>query len=256
MLNVVIALILGLIFGSFFTMLTHRSSLLLDGDTKELIKGLSFGGSRCSCGEQLKFYHLIPVLSYLFQKGKASCCRQSISIRYPIIEVASALLTLLAYYLVNISEPLGFLMDLKFWLYALFFWGLLVITVIDFETMYIPDRLSYPILWAGLLATLLPGWQLTSSEAIISVVINYMLLWLLLQGFLWLHDVEALGYGDLKLSAAIGAWIGYEYFAEYLALAGMIGIALHYIMNNKNTLFPFGPALSIAGLSVFVWRLI
>lgn len=259
-----IVTIVGLMMGSFATLLTHRYTHLIESDTKKLFQAISSNGSYCKCGQNLEVKHLIPVFSYLWQRGKTDCCNDKLSIRYPLIELASLAIALIAYVMSQSSDTylFGFyvpnvVINIDFWLYFLFMWGLLVALVIDLETMLLPDRITLPLMWLGLMATFVPNWHLSTQDALIGAASGYLILWVVYQAFLWIKNVESLGYGDFKLSAAIGSWIGYQYLSEFLTVAAFIGIAFFYITKKRKTeYFPFGPAIALSGLMFFIWGLL
>jgi len=247
---------LGLIMGSFISMLSWRLVQQIESDTPALLRALVFDRSRCTqCNAPLGAKQLIPLFSWLIAKGKASCCGAPISARYPLTEVATALLsTLTAWHFFNANAPLLGL-SLQGWAALLLVWTLITISVIDFEHYLIPDRLSLPLLWLGLLLNTTDAGFVSLSEAVWGAAVGYMSLWLIFQVHRAITGKEGMGYGDFKLTAALGAWLGVQALIPIFILAGGLAIVVmsglmllkkHDIANA----FPFGPWLAGAGILV------
>jgi leader peptidase (prepilin peptidase) / N-methyltransferase len=207
--------------------------------------------SRCpSCGAAIRAWENIPVLSYLVLRGRCSGCRASISARYPVVEAATAVLAAI------VAWRFGFgweaLMGVVLTL------GLIPITLIDFDRQLIPDAIVLPLLWIGLAMSLwhpVPGSEVLfigSREAIIGAIAGYLSLW----SFYWLFKLitgkEGMGYGDFKLLAALGAWLGYTYLFTIIILSAVVGALLGIALilfrgRDRQIPMPFGPFLAAAG---------
>jgi leader peptidase (prepilin peptidase)/N-methyltransferase len=244
--------------GSFISMLSWRLVKHIESDTPELLRALVFDRSRCTnCNTPLGAMQLIPLLSWLLNKGKAHCCGSSISARYPLTELATASLsTLTAWTFFDASAPL---LGLSFqgWAALLFVWTLITISVIDFEHYLIPDRLSLPLLWLGLLLNSSDAGFVSLSEAVWGAAVGYVSLWLIFQSHRALTGKEGMGYGDFKLTAALGAWLGVQALIPIFILAGGLAIVVMggLMLLKKHDLantFPFGPWLAAAGILVLL----
>jgi leader peptidase (prepilin peptidase)/N-methyltransferase len=247
--------LLGLIVGSFITMLSWRLPRHLDSDTPELMRALVFDRSRCAnCNAQLSAKQLIPLFSWLFSKGKASCCGSSISIRYFLTEIATALLSVFTvWHFFNSSTSSLFGLTLQGWAALGFVWTLITISIIDFEHYLIPDRLSLSLLWLGLLLNTSNYGFTSLSDAVWGAAIGYISLWLIFQGHRAITGKEGMGYGDFKLTAALGAWLGIQALIPIFIIAGSLAVIVmgSFILIKKHELanaFPFGPWLAGAGM--------
>lgn len=249
----VIHALLGLIMGSFISMLSWRLPRHLDSETPALLRALVFDRSRCgNCQTPLQARQLIPLVSWLWSKGKASCCGASISARYPLTEIVTAALSVFtAWHFYHADAPL-FGLTLQGWAALFFIWTLISISVIDFEHYLIPDRLSLPLLWLGLLLNTTDAGFTSLGEAVWGAAIGYASLWLIFQVHRAITGKEGMGYGDFKLTAALGAWLGVQALVPIFIIAGGLAIVVmgslmlmkkHEIAN----LFPFGPWLASAG---------
>jgi len=236
--------ILGLVIGSFLSMLTWRLPrlMMLEGDQQ--LKEISIGGSKCpQCDANLPWYRLIPLFSWISTKGKCHNCQAKIPVRYPLIELSTASLTMLCIWHFGLSTE-GVAA-------VIFSWILIAIFVIDLEHQLILDNLSLPLLWLGLLFN---SQTLFTSpvDAIWGAAIGYLLLWLVFHAFKILTGKEGMGYGDFKLLAALGAWFGFIALPQIILIAAVasiiitvIGIALK--MRTKNAPLAFGPFLALGG---------
>lgn len=236
---------LGLIVGSFISMLTWRLPRNLHLSSEQQFKLISIGRSKCPhCQTPLPWYRLFPLFSWFYSRGKCHNCKTPISIRYPIIEFSTLALTGLAAYLYG-ATPEGFAI-------IIFIWFLISITVIDIEHQLILDSLSLPLLWLGLLLN--TQTMFTSlSQAVWGAALGYLLLWGLFHIFKLLTHKEGMGYGDFKLLAALGAWLGLEALPQIILIAsvGSIVIALILALFKLRKLdkpIPFGPYLAVGGL--------
>jgi leader peptidase (prepilin peptidase)/N-methyltransferase len=201
-------------------------------------------GSHCdTCGHRLRAWENVPVLSYLFLRGRCGSCHTPISIRYPLIELASGLLAALAWW--RFGPGLTAVAAFGFAAVAL------TLSCIDWETGLLPDAITLPLLWAGLLINLNPAFA-TLGDAVIGAAAGYVFLWCIYWGFWWWRGVEGIGHGDLKLFAALGAWLGWAGLVQVLVLASASGALIGLVMlatrrMKRDEPLPFGPFLAIAG---------
>ncbi|WP_127470754.1 prepilin peptidase [Thiomicrorhabdus aquaedulcis] len=236
--------LLGLIIGSFISMLSWRLPRILLLDEESTLKSISVGGSKCPhCSTRLPWYRLIPVLSWLASRGTCHHCKVKISPRYPIIELTTAITTA---YIVWYFGPTFIALAA-----LVFSWILITICVIDFEHHLILDNLSLPLLWLGLIINTQSVFT-SPTEAIWGAVLGYALLWMVFHSFKFFTGKEGMGYGDFKLLAALGAWFGIAAIAQIILIAalasialGMVGIALK--QRNMDTPMAFGPFLALGG---------
>lgn len=242
--------IFGLTFGSFFNVVIYRLPLMMQQEESARFN-LCVPASFCpQCQRPIIWRDNIPLLSYLSLKGRARCCQAPISQRYPLTELASGLLFVLTGYLLTPGLPLlGGLILLS---------TLLVLAIIDGQTQLLPDRLTLPLLWAGLLFNL-NGTFVPLSEAVIGAMTGYLSLWTVYWLFRLLTGKEALGYGDFKLLAALGAWSGWQILPQTLLCASASGL-IWTLLQRRITLqsldqpLAFGPWLALAGGGVFLWQ--
>jgi len=200
--------------------------------------------SQCpKCQYPVKLYANIPLLSYLFLLGRCASCKQTISLRYPLIEMSSCLLA------IYLTWHFGWSWQLAATL--IFSWLLICLIFIDFDHQLLPDGLTLSLLWLGLIVNL--GHIFCSSQdAIIGAVAGYLSLWLVANLFKWFTGREGMGYGDFKLLAALGAWAGWQMLPLIILLSSIVGavvgISLMVFKNHKRDVpIPFGPYLAIAG---------
>lgn len=234
----------GLIIGSFISMLSWRMPRIIMMDEEEQLKAITFGGSRCSnCNAKLPWYRLLPLASWLWSRGKCHNCKTPISMRYPLIETATAVATVLIVWLYGVT-PIGFAA-------LLFTWLLITISVIDIEHQLILDNLSLPLLWLGLLLNTQSMFT-TPTDAIWGAITGYMLLWILFHSFKIVTGKEGMGYGDFKLLAALGAWFGVMAIPQIILIAsissliiGLGGVLLK--VRSIESPMAFGPFLAIGG---------
>ena len=211
---------------------------------------LSKPSSTCpNCQHSIRYYENIPVISWLFLRGKCSQCKNKISARYPLIEISTALLSLV------IAQHFGASLITC---YALILtWGLVTLTMIDFDHMLLPDQIVLPLLWLGLLVNLSDG-IVPLEDAVIGAVAGYTSLFSIFWLFKLATGKEGMGYGDFKLFALFGAWIGWQLLPLLILMASVvgavIGISLMIVKNHqKGQAIPFGPYLAIAGWITLLW---
>lgn len=255
----VFAGLFGLICGSFFNVVIGRLPKMMElawqrdcqahqdvvNPAASSRYNLAVPASHCpSCSTPIAAKDNIPLLSYLLLRGNCRHCAAPVSIRYPVIELASAVLI--------VACLAWFGLTLEALAYTVLLWGLLILSAIDIDHMLLPDQLTLPLLWLGLLGSIsvLP---ITPSHAILGAVIGYGFLWSLFWLFKLLTGKEGLGYGDFKLLAALGAWLGWQLLPLVILLASFTGAVLGISMiimgrKSRNVPIPFGPFLAFGGV--------
>ncbi len=259
-----VAALIGALVGSFLNVVIFRLPVMLERSWQEEARAileldppkdqsvfnLATPPSRCNgCGSPIKPWQNIPVLSWLIQGGKCRTCKTSVSIQYPLIETGSALLTTLVVW--------HFGATWQAFAGIIFTWFLITGAVIDFHTKLLPDNITLPLLWLGLLVSLAP-FSISPEHAIVGAVLGYLSLWSVYQLFKLLTGKEGMGYGDFKLLAGLGAWCGWEQLPLIILLSSITGAILGIIWlklgdKHKDTAMPFGPYLAIAGWLSYMW---
>ena len=207
--------------------------------------------SRCpSCGHVVRWYENIPVLSYVFLRGRCSACQTRISIRYPLVELAVGALFFFCVQRWG-ATPTG-------WAWCGFSAALVALAFIDWDTTLLPDDITLPLLWAGLLASALRWIDVPLYASVVGAAAGYLSLWLVYWGFKLITGKEGMGYGDFKLFAALGAWFGWEALVPVILMASVIGAIIGVAMKFSSSLreggyVPFGPFLVGAGLTAMVF---
>ncbi|MBB1424344.1 prepilin peptidase [Pseudoalteromonas sp. SG43-7] len=201
------------------------------------------------CKTAIKPWQNIPVISWLLLKGRCASCSNPISVRYPIVEMLTAVLSLIVAYTFGVTE--------QALLYILITWVLVALTFIDIDHMLLPDQLTLPLVWLALIAAVM-GITISPTDAIIGVACGYLSLWSVFWLFKLLTGKEGMGYGDFKLLAVFGALLGWQSLLTIVLLSSVvgaiIGIALLSIQGkDKATPIPFGPYLAIAGWVTLLW---
>lgn len=256
--------VFGLLIGSFLNVVIHRLPKMLEqewrGECAVLLGqaeaapppsyNLVTPASHCpQCNATVRAWQNIPVVSYLLLRGRCANCGTAISPRYPIVEaLCGALFALLTVQYGASSLLLGAL---------LFTTVLVALTFIDADTHLLPDSLTLSLLWAGLLFNLWTGW-VALADAVWGAVVGYLLLWSVYWLFKLLTKKEGMGYGDFKLLAALGAWLGWQKVPMILLFSSLVGavvgIALMVVVRrDRNQPLPYGPYLAAAGWIAFVW---
>jgi leader peptidase (prepilin peptidase)/N-methyltransferase len=253
----------GLLIGSFLNVVIYRipkmmqresDNYVADESGKELPHtdrfNLMVPRSACPhCGHQITALENIPLVSYVALGGKCSACKAPISIRYPVIELITGLLSALLVWKFG-SGWTG--------LATLFFaYSLLAMTVIDFDTQLLPDDLTFPLLWVGLLVNL-NGTFVPLREAVIGAAAGYLALWSVYWLFKLATGKEGMGYGDFKLLAALGAWLGWTMLPTIILLSSVVGAAVGislilFAKHGREKPIPFGPYLAAAGLIALLY---
>lgn len=255
----------SLMIGSFLNVVIHRLPIMLEREwqaeylsyfnpetqlQQEERYNLMVPRSACPhCGHAITAMENIPLLSWLWLKGRCRECQAPISARYPLVELLTALLSLVA--AATFPPGWGLLAAL------LLTWVLVALTFIDLDKMLLPDQLTLPLLWGGLLFNLAGGF-VPLADAVIGAMAGYLVLWSLYWAFKLLTGKEGMGYGDFKLLAALGAWLGWQALPIVLLLSSLvgaiIGISLILLRNHhQNKPIPFGPYLAIAGWIALLW---
>lgn len=260
-----LAAVLGLLVGSFLNVVILRLPRRLEHDWRAQaldILGhekvdpdpappdLVFHGSHCvHCKHALSPFENIPVLSYVFLGGRCRHCKARISWQYPLVELLSALACAVIAWRFGFGWPL---------LAALAFtWILIAASGIDARTQLLPDQLTLPLLWLGLLLSLFPVF-VGPSEAILGAAVGWASLWLVFWLFKWMTGKEGMGYGDFKLLGALGAWMGVTALLPVILLSSLVGalvggIVLFVAGKDRSTPIPFGPFIALAGWIWFVF---
>jgi leader peptidase (prepilin peptidase)/N-methyltransferase len=262
-----VSFILGLLIGSFLNVVIYRLPLMLERQWKQECSeylnienpetqdietfNLITPRSACpQCGHKITALENIPVISYLLQKGKCTGCGAKISSQYPLIELLTGIMTL------GVVMVFGYTFQA---LAALFFtWALIALAIIDLRTTLLPDNITLPLLWAGLLLNYQFGLFTDFSSSFYGAVAGYLSLWTLYHFFKLLTGKEGMGYGDFKLFAAFGAWLGWQSLPLIIILSSFAGAAIGISMilfrgRDKSIPIPFGPYLAIAGWIALIW---
>jgi len=257
------AALLGLVVGSFLNVVVHRLPRMLQAQWKAQCAELEgrppppaprynlvLPGSQCtSCGQPLRARHNVPVVSYLVLRGRCAFCGSPIGMRYPLIEVLTALLfTWAAAHFGWSAAGVG----------ALVLTGYLVtLAAIDADTTLLPDDLTLPLLWIGLLMNLRSTYA-PLSEAVIGAAAGYLCLWTVYWAFKLATGKEGMGYGDFKLLAALGAWLGWKMLLPIVLMSSLVGavvgIALIALARRGREIpIPFGPYLAASGFLILLY---
>jgi leader peptidase (prepilin peptidase)/N-methyltransferase len=260
--------------GSFLNVVVYRMPIMLQRDWKQQcceyleiensipdnntssakfeVFNLHKPDSHCPrCNHKIRAWENVPVLSYLFLGGKCSNCKTRISLRYPSVEFVNGVISGLVAYTFGAT-----------WLtlaVLLLAWCLLVLTLIDFDHQLLPDDITLPLLWLGLLVNAVDlGFGVSLRDAVIGAIAGYLVLW----GFYWIFKLatgkEGMGYGDFKLLAALGAWMGWQSLLPIIIVSSLVGAVLGLIMiaatgRDKSVPMPFGPFLAGAGFIMLIW---
>ncbi len=256
--------VLGLMIGSFLNVVIYRLPKIMERQWaaecaelagKELPQTETFNlvlpRSRCQkCSHQIRWYENIPVLSYLFLRGKCSACGTPISLRYPVVELTTGALFFYCVWSWG-ATPMGLV-------WCGFSAAIVALAMIDWDTTLLPDSITQPLLWAGLIAAALKWNNIPLAEALWGAVAGYLALWLVYWSFKLVTGKEGMGFGDFKLYAALGAWFGWTALVPIILMASVIGavigIALKFSAGlREGGYVPFGPFLAAAGLTAMIF---
>lgn len=256
-------LLLGLCVGSFLNVVAYRLPKMLERDWRQECRvllelpeapdpepmSLVRPRSRCpSCGSPIKAWHNIPVLGWLMLRGRCAQCQGRISPQYPLVELATGLLSAACAWRFGWSPALAAAL--------LMTWALVALTVIDLKTMLLPDSITLPLLWLGLLLSLKPVF-VGPEASIVGATAGYLSLWLVYHLFKLLTGKEGMGHGDFKLLAALGAWFGWQALPLIILASSLVGavVGIGLIVlrgRDRNMPMPFGPYLAAAGWIVLI----
>ncbi len=260
-----VVVIFSLLVGSFLNVVIHRLPMMMMNSwrleaseflnqkegTEDQPISLSQPRSRCpQCGHSIRWYENIPILSYLLVlKGRCSGCDASISARYPLIEGFTALVGLI------VALSFGFTLQMLAMLFVSY--SLIVLIFIDADHQLLPDQITLPLLWAGLLSNLVFGWVALDS-AVIGAMLGYLVLWLVFWLFKLVTGKEGMGYGDFKLLAALGAWGGFVILPGIVLISSVVGVIVAllgsaFARQDLSKPMPFGPFLAAAGWVMLIW---
>lgn len=255
--------VLGLLIGSFLNVVIHRLPQMMQRESDNYVAQESGNppphqdrynliGPRSACphcGHAITAWENIPVLSYLVLRGKCIACKAPISPRYPAVELLTGALS---FYLIwHFGSGIAGMASLVF--ASL----LIAMTFIDADTQLLPDDLTYPLLWAGLLVNL-QGTFVPLKDAVIGAAAGYLVLWLVYWAFKLATGKEGMGYGDFKLLAALGAWLGWKMLPVIILLSSLVGAVVGVALivlykHNREKHIPFGPYLAAAGMIAMLY---
>ncbi len=249
--------VLGLLVGSFLNVVIHRLPKMMaqrwEQEARDILAleavqqpplSLLRPASRCpACGVAIRPWQNIPVLSWLALRGRAACCGVSIGARYPLVELLTALASAACAWHFEAGWPLAGALLLS--------WALIALACIDLDTQLLPDDITLPLLWLGLLFALYGG-LVTLESAVIGAMAGYLSLWAVYWAFKLATGKEGMGYGDFKLLAALGAWLGWQALPQIILLSSIVGALSGIAMivfkrQQRGAAMPFGPYLAAAG---------
>jgi leader peptidase (prepilin peptidase)/N-methyltransferase len=260
--------ILGLLIGSFLNVVIHRLPIMMEREWRQQAEeflnpqsvqvsapkyNLVVPRSACpGCGAQITALQNIPIVSWLVLRGKCAQCAAAISPRYPLVEFATALLSAIVAWHFGYTPHMAAALVMT--------WMLIAMSMIDVDHQLLPDDMTLPLMWLGLFLSLFNGAALPikPTDAIIGAIAGYLSLWLVFHAFKALTGKEGMGYGDFKLLAALGAWLGWQQLPLIILLSAcvgaVVGIALVLIRGrDRNLPIPFGPYLAAAGWITMLW---
>lgn len=255
--------VFGLLIGSFLNVVILRFPLQLNAgwrrDSRDFLGlepelsvplTLSRPNSRCpSCKVPIRARHNIPLISYIFLRGRCNACAEPIAPQYPFVELLSALLATFFVYHFGLSVVTVYGLILSY--------TLVVLTGIDLQEKLLPDQITLPLLWIGLFANL-SGTFVPLTDAVVGAIAGYLSLWIVFWIFKLLTGKEGMGYGDFKLLAALGAWLGWQMLPMVILLSTAVGAAVGiagiiFAGRSRDTTIAFGPFMAVAGWIAFVW---
>jgi leader peptidase (prepilin peptidase)/N-methyltransferase len=270
--GVAAALVLGLLIGSFLNVVIYRLPVMMEREWREQCREMTASDedvenagaraepeerfdlvvprSRCpGCGAGIRAHQNIPVLSYVVQRGRCAACGWHIPLRYPLVELLTGLLAAVVVAKLGITLAGAGALALTFALVALAF--------IDLDTQYLPDSITLPLLWGGLLMNL-GHVYVTLDQAVLGAMAGYLSLWLVYHGFRLLTGKEGMGHGDFKLMGALGAWMGWGVIPGLVLLSSLLGavVGIGLILlrgHDRQVPIPFGPYIAAAGWICILW---
>ena len=257
------SLVVGLAIGSFLNVVIYRLPKIMEQEWREQCAelhgeappavprfNLATPPSSCpACGHRIRALENIPLLSYLALRGKCAACGARIGLRYPVVELVAGVAAGYAAWRFGFGwQALGAM---------LFLWSMIALAFIDFDTQLLPDSITLPLLWAGLLLNL-RGTFVDLQSAVIGAAAGYLVLWTVYWGFKILTGKEGMGFGDFKLLAAIGAWLGWKALPLVILLSSLVGAAVGIVLivlarRGREVPMPFGPYLAAAGAIALFW---
>ncbi len=261
------AAVFGLLVGSFLNVVIHRLPKMMETGWRRQCEeylhpekaesvadepkyNLVVPRSACpSCGHQITALENIPVISYTVLGGKCSACKTPISLRYPIVEALTGVLTAFVAWHFGVSWQALFAM--------VFVWSLVALTFIDADTTLLPDDITLPLMWLGLLLNAF-GVFTDLRSALFGAMGGYLALWSVYWGFKLATGKEGMGYGDFKLLGALGAWLGWQFLPLVILMSALVGTVVGIVGivmkgQDKGAKLPFGPYLAAAGFIALIW---
>jgi len=256
--------LLGLCVGSFLNVVAYRLPKMIEQDFRRDARdflllpprpervplSLSSPPSTCpACGSRIKPWHNLPVIGWLMLRGKCASCSAKISVQYPIVELLTGVFSVACVWRFGFSPQLAASLVMT--------WALIALTVTDLHTMYLPDNITLPLLWLGLLLSLKPVFA-DPTSAIAGAAAGYLLLWSIFWAFKLATGKEGMGYGDFKLMGALGAWFGWELLPQIVLLSAVVGAAVGITLMAArraewSSRIPFGPYIAGAGWIAMIW---
>ncbi|WP_285275969.1 prepilin peptidase [Halopseudomonas bauzanensis] len=262
---VVVAGLLGLVVGSFLNVVIHRLPKMMERDwlqqaremlhpdqshVEQPVYNLVLPHSHCPhCQTEIKPWQNLPLISYTLLRGRCGSCRERISARYPLVELLTAVLSIVVAWQYGFGWPVAGMLLLT--------WALIALSLIDADTQLLPDAIVLPMLWLGLIANSF-GLFTDMTSALWGAVFGYLSLWSVYWLFKLITGKEGMGYGDFKLLAMLGAWGGWQVLPLTILLSSLVGAILGIIIlktrgDSNSTPLPFGPYLAIAGWIAIIW---
>lgn len=255
---ITVCVVLGLLVGSFLNVVIHRLPKMMEREWHQNCAELNgeepqtapaynlvVPRSACpTCARPIRAHENLPVISYLLLRGRCAGCKTRISIRYPLVELLTGILSGVT------AAHFGY--GLQAAAALLLIWALVALTFIDFDTQYLPDDITQPLLWLGLLVNI-PGTFTSLEASLIGAVVGYLSLWSVYWAFKLITGKEGMGYGDFKLLAALGAWLGWSMLPIVILLSSLVGAIVGFALiliakRGKDVPIPFGPYLAGGGL--------
>ncbi|WP_305406170.1 prepilin peptidase [Photobacterium leiognathi] len=260
------AVIFGLLVGSFLNVVIYRLPIMMErqwrkecqecfpeinAEQDDSVFNLSFPRSRCpNCNHAISALENIPVISWLVLGGKCKECKAPISKRYPAIELLTAAMSL----------TVSLMLPPSWWSLAVIFFtfALIALTFIDIDKMLLPDQITLPLMWAGILLSVVGISPVSLTDSVIGAIAGYLSLWSVFWVFKLLTKKDGMGYGDFKLLAALGAWLGWQLLPFVVLLSSIVGALCGLVLlkmqdADNQTPFSFGPYLAIAGWIAMLW---